>query len=713
MIETRKTICRSCTSFCHLSVSLEDGRAVEVRGDFDSPIFKGFSCPKGRAMPGLHDNPKRLLNSLKRLDDGSYVPIESERALDEIAAKLAPILAEHGPKAVVGYLGGGAIEHQAVTALLPAFLDAIGSSLMFTSGTLDQPGLLVGQALHGQWGGGRPRQENWEVFLLVGGNPIVSKQYFGRNPGSQLKALFSDQAKLIVVDPRFTETARRAHVHLQVLPGEDATVVAGLIHLVIRNGWVAEDFVAQNAVGLASLSEAVKAFTPDYVAARAGIEPEKLMEAARLLGTARQGELGTGTGPTMSPRGNLTCYLVNCLQTLRGFWPGAGDEVAGPPVLFPARTFRAQPVAPRPAWGFGRRFRGRDLQESVAGLPTGVLQDEILTPGEGQIRALFLHGGPMMSWPGQARTREAMAALDLLVTTDVEFSPTARVASYVIGAKMQLEVPAVTRLPEGVGLGRHHPGFGWADPYAAYSPALQEPPAGSDLIEPWQLYYGLAQRLGLPLTVLGQPLDMQRAPTTDELYDVMCAGSRIPLSEVRKHPGGKIFDEAREIIQPRDPACEARLQLADPHMMGELAEMEAEAPESRRGTSDEFAFLMIPRRTHNSVNSYVMMRQFLKVPTNPAYMNPEDLTSIGLVSGDMVKVRSRFGEIVGLVAADPDLRRGVLAMSHCFGNNPDEADDPLGMGANTNRLLRMDYDFDPYTGMPRMSAVPVAVEKVA
>jgi len=713
MAEIKQTICRSCLCFCQLNVTLENGSATKIGGDFESPLFKGFYCLKGRAMVDMHDHPARLLHSLKRQDDGSYAPIESERALDEIAEKLARILAEHGPEAVAGYLGMGALEHPAGAVLLRALLDSVGSQLMFTSATLDQPGRNIADALHGRWAGGRPRSETWEVFLLVGGNPIVSKQFLSQNPGRRIKELFSEQAKLIVVDPRSTETARRAHVHLQVIPGEDATVIAGLIHLVILNGWVAQDFLEENAQGLEALSDAVRDFTPDYVAARAGVAQETLLEAARLLGAARMGELGTGTGATMAPNGNLTSYLVNCLQTIRGFWPSAGEQVAGAPVLMPPKTFRAQPVAPTPAWGFGRKFRARGLQQSVAGLPTGALQDEILTPGKEQIRALFMHGAPMTSWPGQAKTRQALGALDLLVMTDTELSPTARVCSYVIAVKMQLEMGAMTRVPEALGMGGAHPGVAWSEPYAAWVPAVQDPPVGSDVIEPWEVYTGLAKRLGLPLSLEQAPLDLEHPVTADDLFDIMCAGSRIPLSEVRKYPHGHIFEEAREIVQPREPDCQDRLELADPHMVRELAAVRAERVETRRGTTDEFPLLMIPMRLHNSSNSYVMMRQQLKVPTNPAYVHPSELESRGLASGDLVTVRSRYGEIIGVVEPDPNVRPGVLAMSHCFGGNPDEPDDPRGTGANTNRLLSMDYDYDPYTGIPRMSAVPVGMEKLS
>ena len=179
--------------------------------------------------------------------------------------------------------------------------------------------------------------------------------------------MIKNGTKLIVIDPRRTETARKAHVHLQCIPGEDPTIIAGLIHLIIANGWVNREFVALNTQGFDQLAQAVSRFTPDYVAARAGIAEEDLHEAARILGQAKAGDFGSGTGPSMATRGTLTAYLMLCLQTLRGFWAARGRRAVQPRVLLPRVKFKAQPRAPYPAWGFGEKLRVRGLQQSAGG----------------------------------------------------------------------------------------------------------------------------------------------------------------------------------------------------------------------------------------------------------------------------------------------------------------------------------------------------------
>ena len=235
----------------------------------------------------------------------------------------------------------------------------------------------------------------------------------------------------------------------------------------------------------------------------------------------------------------------------------------------PPNHAKAQAFPPIQAWGLGTKLRVRGLGQTVAGLPTGALAEEILTPGDGQIRALFNVGGsPMMAWPDQRRTQEALANLDLLVTTDVWYSPTARAADYVAATKMTFETPGMTQVTEGIKY--HNIAYGFSEPYAQYTPALLDPPDDSDLIEDWQLFYRVGQRLGLSmswLSVFGSPLghmeaplepmplDMEREPTTDELFEIMCRGSNISLDEVKRHPHGHVFEELqRQQVARATPA---------------------------------------------------------------------------------------------------------------------------------------------------------------
>ena len=729
MAHVEKSTCRSCAAYCPVNVTIDGGRVTKVEGNPDAPLYKGFICPKGRALATMHNNPGRLKTSLKRQSDGSYTPISSSQLVAEISAKIGQLIEDHGPRSVGAFLGSPGLEHQALGPIMMRFMDAIGSPSMFNNGTIDQPGFMIAPALHGSWAGGRMHPDTLDVFMIIGGNPVISKQYFPQHPGNQLKSLIAGGMKLIVIDPRRTETARRAAVHLQCIPGEDPTIVAGLIHLIIDMGAVDQDFVQNNTRGFDELKAAVRDFTPDYVARRAGIEEEDLKEAARIIAESKRGDFGSGTGPSMATRGTLMSYLLYNLQTLRGFWAREGENAAMPRVLFPPQEFKAQPNPPYPAWGFGEKMRVRGLQQTAAGMPLGALPEEILTPGEGQIRALFLHGGAMIAWPEQDLVKQALESLELLVVHDVEFSATARMADYVIATRMQFEVPIMSQINEMLSL--FHPGYGWIEPYGAYQPALFEPPPDSDLMEPWQIYYRVAQSLDLNLKypsisdLLGiaahgsdtenesPMMDMANEPSTDELYEMMCAGSAVPLSSVKRYPNGHLFDEARKTVQPRDPDCKARLELANETMLDELGQVRAQPLEERRAKNVDYPFLFIPRRIQNSTNVVSSTdRSVLKTTYNPAYMNPGDLDLLGLSSGDKVEIRSQHGAIIGFVEAENDLRPGVLSMTHGFGKNPGDDYDPKRDGANVNRLTSWTDDYDPYHGMPRMGAIPVAVTAI-
>ncbi|MCJ2181008.1 molybdopterin-containing oxidoreductase family protein [Novosphingobium album (ex Hu et al. 2023)] len=709
------TICRSCNAFCPIEVTIGQGFATNVAGNRNAPLFGGYTCPKGRALADLHRHPDRLMQSLKKQRDGSFIPISNDDLIGELAERLGVIIGRHGPRAVAAYLSGGVIEQPAASALMISFLEAIGSPMLFSASTIDQPGMTIGYALHGRWAGGRVRPENRDVFVIVGGNPINSKQYLPQNPGAQIKQMRRAGGKLVVIDPRRTETARLADIHLQPIPGEDPTILAGLIHLIIREGGTDRNFIERNATGFTALTKAVAPFTPDYVANRAGISANDLQRMAQVLIEARTGDVALGTGPSMATRGILSSYLALCVNTLRGFWAAEGDDAMHPSVLLPPRTFRAQPIPPYPAWGFGEKTRIGGFEPTPAGMPLAALPGEILMPGEGQVRALFLHGGALQSWPQHNRTEEALKALDLLVIHDVVLSPTAQLADFVIATKMQFELPAITVLNEIIA-NSGHAGYGTADPYAFCGPALVAPPQDADLMESWQTYYRVARHMGLPLKLTNwraasdakPALDMDREPSTMAIYELMCAGSAVPLDEVRRHPNGHVFEEMRSTVQPPEPGCPHRLQLADRDMLRELARVAREDPAAWRGIDARFTFQLIPGRMQNATNTFLKARGTLRWPYNPAFLHPSDIADLGIVAGDEVRITSRHGTVRAIVEEDAGLRRKVVALMHGFGTSrPD--DDPRTHGTNVNHLTAWSDDFEEHTGMPRMGALPVSI----
>ncbi|MAG32635.1 MAG: molybdopterin dinucleotide-binding protein [Deltaproteobacteria bacterium] len=721
-MDLRHTICRVCHAGCGVLVAIEDGRPVSVQGDPENPLYRGFCCVKGQNMAAVQQSPRRLLHSQKRQPDGRCAPIPVEQAMDEIAERLRRILDEHGPRAIASYSGTMATNAGAANgAITTAFLKAIGSRMGFNSNTIDQPGKMVAAALFGSWMAPPTPFEQARVILLIGCNPLValSGGLPHTNPGRALTDALARGVKLLVIDPRRSETARRAHLHLQPRPGEDVAIVAGLIRVILSEGLQDAAFLDEHVAGLDALRAAVDPFVPDEVARRADIAAEDLVRTARVFAGHGPGVATAGTGPNMSGHTTLFEYLVRCLNTICGRWQRAGDAVAEPATLGQPMPAKAQAMPPTTeyAYGFGERMRVRDLANTAAGMPTAALADEILRPGEGQVRALISHGGnPVAAWPDQLKTIEAMQALELSVQIDAKMSATANHADYVIAVKHPLEMPGITLTQEY--LSAYAVGFGTTAPYAQYTPALVAPPPGADVIEDWEFFYGLAQRLGVQLVlrpvsflgtvrVAGKAIDMIEKPTMDDLFDIVTQGSRIPLDEVRKRPAGALFPDPQVLVAAADEGWTGRLDVGHERMMEDLAEVAAEQDEGDL----EWPYRLVSRRQMNVLNSVGRDEpgQHRGRTTNPAYLHPEDLADLGVVEGDLIEIRSARASILGVVASDPDLRRGLVSMTHSWGDAPERDAEVREIGANTGRLTAVDEDYERYTGLPRMSNIPVSI----
>lgn len=721
MLETHPSICRFCHAGCAILVDVEDGKPQRVVGDKQNPIYHGYTCPKGRALPEQHANPARLLHSMKRRADGSHEKIESERAIDEVAARVSKLIEQYGPRSVALYTGTFSFPYPVAAPMALAWLEAIGSPMRFTSATIDQPGKLIAPSLHGNWGGGAQTFVGSDTWMLVGANPTVSKSIGvpSYNPAWYLDREVKKGLQLIVIDPRRSDAAKQAAVHLQAKPGEDPTVLAGLIRIILTEGLFDHAFVADNAEGLESLRGVVEPFDPAYVERRADVPASELVRAARIFAGARRGQAQAGTGPNMSSRGMLTEYLLLCLNSLCGRWLREGERVPNPGVLLPPIGAKAQPMPPGRGWGFGEKLRVRNFTDTRAGLPTAALADEILLDGEGQVRALFCLGGnPMAAWPDQEKTYAAMQKLDLLVSLDIKMSSTAQLADYVIAPKLSLEQPGMSLPSETL----TPYAMGYSEPYAQFAPKLVEPPDGSDVVEEWEFFYGLAQRMDRPLTLqaayswgpeMKRPartdLDMKNKPTTEELFEMMTKGSHVSLEEVKRYPHGHVFDDLEGVVKPKDPDCEAKLDFANSIMLEELAEVASEKIE----TDPEYPFLLTCRRlldVHNSAGRDID-KLVRKYRTNPAFIHPDDLASLGIAPGDLIEIRSDHSTIWGVAEAEANLRRGVVSMPHAFGDAPTKDNDARvrEIGSNTGRLTSVERDYDPYSGIPRMSSIPVQI----
>ena len=707
-VHTAYSFCRICAKGCGVVLEVDDDRIVSVRGDREHAVTQGYACSKGLASGEMHRREDRILRPLKRTADGSFAEIGLENALDEIAETVRGLLDRFGPHAIAGFLGTTGYFNVPGSEMFISWLAALGSRSYFSSHTIDSSAKAVTHGRLGGWGAGRQSWETADVWMLLGNNPLVSLSPQGGmpsgNPAKQMKEAKARGMKLIVVDPRRSETARHATLFLQPEPGEDAAVLAGLLRIILAEGLADEEFCDRYVEGPERLREAVEPFTPDVVARRSGVSADQLREAAHLFGGAgKRGCAGGATGVNMSPHSNLVDHLIEALNVVCGRYRRAGETISNAGGAVSPRAARyAEVLPPTRPWEHGYRSRIRGFGK-IPGLapggevPAGILADEILEPGEGQIRCLFVEGGnPVVAIPDQLKVAKAMASLDLLVTVEPFMSATARLSHYILPPKLMYERPEIP--------------WGWgadvrlAIPFTQYAPATVNPPAGAEVADDWEIYWGLARRLGLTLEYRGVPLDSDAPPATDDLLALTVRDGQVPFEEIVKHHRGKQHDLQPIVVEPARPGSTGRFDVMPADVWQELADYRvlAEAP--------GFTHRLIVRRMRNVMNSLDpgVPEDARAGRYNPAFLHPDDIRSLGLSDGDQVEIVSDHTRIAGIVKADDQLLRGVVSMSHCFGGLPGEEEDPA-RGANTGKLTDTSRHYQAINAMPTMSGLRVRI----
>ena len=704
-ISTHLTFCRFCHASCPIEVDLQGGQAVAIRGVPEDPIFAGYTCIKGRQIPEQMTHPQRLLKSLRRRPDGTFEELTSSEAMDEIATQLRRIIDTYGPRSVASYTGTGGYQNSLAVPAARAFHQGFDSPSFYTSVTIDQPAKSTAPFRVGIWEAGYQDFSNADVLLAIGYNPMVSSfspvgGLQGTNPYVVLREAKNRGMKLIVIDPRRTEFATQADIHLAPKPGEDPTLMAGILKVVIDEGLFDHEFCDLWVSDLAQLADAVSTFTLDYVSARCDVPADDIVAAARMFATAQRGTSGTGTGPSMAPHSSLTEHLSIALNTICGRVNREGDSLESGYFLYPETPRRAQVHAARtPATGAPSRMR--NLRGIRGEMLTTTLAEEILTPGDGQVRALIVSGGnPVVAWPDQELTVAAMKDLELLVVIDHRMSSTAEFADYVIAPTLSLERADIPHLMDR-----------WfRAPYTNYTDAITE--RAGDVLNEWEVFWELSKRLGYPLPLAGGDTPMDERPSDDAMIDLAYAGSRMPMDEVRANRRVVHPDKAM-IVSAADPTCTAKFTVAPDDIVAELGEVHVEGDSAVALGVDPslYPFRLVSRRLKHVLNSYGSSLSVLgaKGTSNSAYMNPQDMLDHQLVEGDLIEIFSPRASVHGLVEAAPDVRRGVISMAHSWGGSSLTDEKVRDIGSPTSRLVSVDKGYDRINGMVVQSAIPVRI----
>jgi anaerobic selenocysteine-containing dehydrogenase len=337
-------------------------------------------------------------------------------------------------------------------------------------------------------------------------------------------------------------------------------------------------------------------------------------------------------------------------------------------------------------------------------MPCTTLAQEIIEPGEGQIRALFSNGGnPVAAWPDQARSLQAMETLDLLVAIDHRMTQTAQFADYVLPPRLSLERSDVPPFMDR-----------WfRSPYACYTPAIIDNPEG-DLLNDWEVYWEIAERLGIEIELPGGKIPHGERPSDDDVLDLVYAESLVPFDEIRSK-NGQVLEHLRQEITPADPDAGGRFHIALDDHMQELKEISQQLTSAERITGFDpnvHTFRLISRRLKTHLNSLggELSELNKKNPTNYAFMNPEDMQELSIRNEDLILISSPRASLTGVVKGAPDIRRGVISMAHSWGAASATDEKVRDIGAPTNRLIDVENGFDPITGQAIQSAIPVSVE---
>jgi anaerobic selenocysteine-containing dehydrogenase len=673
--QTHHTFCRICEALCGLEVTTEDGRIVAIRPDAEHVATDGFSCVKGLKQYRMYDSSDRLMHPLRRTPSGTYERSSWDDSLAQIGQKVAQLRRDHGPESIAMYVGTAAGFGVLHPIFGQGFMSAVGSGNMFSSATQDCANkFAVARLVYGfPFTQTFPDLEHINCLIVVGANPAVSKWSFLQvsNPVKRLKQLERRGTKIVFVDPRKTESTRAAGEHVFIRPGTDVFFYLSFLREVLERDAIARERVERFMKGFEALWGIAEPWPAERTERVTKIPAAKLRELVDVYLAADGAALYCSTGVNMGGRGSLAYWLQEVINAITGNLDRRGGTLVG------------RGIVDFPRFGAKRGILMRTDKSRIGNygavndaFPGGILADEILTPGKGQIRALFVTGGnPLITMPDAGRMREAFGKLELLVCLDIFQGETASLAHHVLPCTSPLQRPDLPFIfPLMLGL-QSRP----------YLQATREvvPPAGEQRDEA-TIYLDLCRASGVNLfgSKVAQRLlewgkrrwsranpGRQPALPQEFVLDLLLRATKQgSFAKLLEHPHGRAREQHRpdDFLGHRVVTPDGLVDLAPAPLLAAAGELEAAFTQE---LADARRLKLISKRAITTHNSWTHnLDEFVPTPSNYLYVHPDDATRLGLVEGGYADVRTETAQVRVPVKLLADLMPGSVALPHGWGH---------------------------------------------
>ena len=734
-------ICTLCEATCGIEVRVAGDSVESIRGDAADPFSRGYICPKAHGLKGLEEDPDRLREPMRRGPDG-FEPISWDEALKLAVDGLTKVRDQHGPSALGAYLGNPVAHSLHAMLYGPALLRALGTPQVYSASSADQLPKMVSAGL--MFGGGLtvpvPDLERTRYLMILGGNPLVSNGSLMTAPGmrDRLREIRARGGKVVVVDPRRSETADASDEHHFIRPGTDALFLLGLCHVIVAEGLTDLGRVEDHVRGLAEVEEIVARFAPERVAERCGIDPETIRRLARELSAAESAACYGRIGTTCQSFGTLASWAVDLVNALSGNLDREGGALFARPAASRGTNRAHGRRGGRGVKLARRRSRVKNLPEMYGEFPVSTLADEIEVPGDGQIRAMLtIAGNPVVSAPNAGRLAKAFASLDFMVAVDFYINETTRNADVILPPPSPLQ-------RDTYDLALYH--F-QVHNFAKYSaPALPKP---DDHPDEWEILLTLAKGMmgmddlslaqaddfvfrqfadsevgdggrwdGLTVDEAAQALRGRRGPA--RLLDLMLRvghygdgfgrepdGLTLAVLEANPHGVdlGPLTPQVPEVLRTPD----ALIDLAPEAIVADLDRLE------RSLDAPTASHLLIGRRHVRSNNSWMHnVHSLIKGrPRCTLLVHPDDAAKLGVANGDAVRVESRVGCVDAPAEVSDEIMPGVVSLPHGWGHDLPGVEMQLARanaGVNVN-LLSDDAALDEASGNAAFNGLPVSLSR--